>query len=212
MHFNLEHLILTGGYLGLFGIVFAESGLLFGFFFPGDSLLITAGLLASRGYFDIKILILVSILGAILGDTVGYWFGKKTGPKIFKREDSLLFHKQNIIKANNFYKKHGGKTIIIARFLPFIRTFAPIVAGVGEMEYSRFLSFNIFGGIFWVLATTLLGYFLGNTIPDIDKYIVWIILLVIIVSASPGMIHFWKDYRKPMWKMLKKKFKNFRTS
>lgn len=211
MHFNLEHLILTGGYLGLFGIVFAESGLLFGFFFPGDSLLITAGLLASRGYFDIKILILVSILGAILGDTVGYWFGKKTGPKIFKREDSLLFHKQNIIKANDFYKKHGGKTIIIARFLPFIRTFAPIVAGVGEMEYSRFLSFNIFGGIFWVLSTTLLGYFLGNTIPDIDKYIIWIILLVIIVSASPGMIHFWKDYRKPMWKMLKKKFKNFKT-
>ncbi len=212
MHFNLENIILTGGYLGLFGIVFAESGLLFGFFFPGDSLLITAGLLASRGYFDIKILILVSILGAILGDTVGYWFGKKTGPKIFKREDSLLFHKKNIVKANDFYKKHGGKTIIIARFLPFIRTFAPIVAGVGEMEYSRFLSFNIFGGIFWVLSTTLLGYFLGNTIPDIDKYIVWIILLVIIVTALPGMIHFWKDYRKPMWKMLKKKFKNFRTS
>ncbi len=210
MKFNLEHLILTGGYLGLFFIVFAESGLLLGFFLPGDSLLITAGLLASRGYLDIQLLILVCIAAAILGDTVGYWFGKKTGPKIFKKEESLLFHKDNIIKANKFYKEHGGKTIIIARFLPFIRTFAPIVAGVGEMEYKRFLSFNIFGGIFWVLTTTLLGYFLGNTIPDIDRYIVWIILGIIIVSGLPGLIHFWKDYRQPLWRILKKKLKNFK--
>lgn len=207
MTFSLEHLILTTGYLGLFFIVFAESGLLIGFFFPGDSLMITAGLLASRGYLDLKLLIFVTIAGAILGDTVGYWFGNKTGPRIFKREDSLLFHKKNLIKANEFYKKHGGKTIVLARFLPFIRTFAPIVAGVGEMDYSRFLSFNIFGGIFWVLATSLLGYFLGNTIPDIDRYIIWIILIIIFVSALPGIIHFWKDYREPILVMIKNKLR-----
>jgi len=205
--FNLKNLILTTGYLGLFFIVFAESGLLFGFFFPGDSLLITAGLLASQGYLEIKLLILISILAAILGDTVGYWFGNKTGPRIFKKEDSLLFHKKNIIKANEFYKKHGGKTIVIARFLPFIRTFAPIVAGVGEMDYLRFLSFNIFGGIFWVLVTTLAGFFLGNTIPNIEEYFLLIILVVIFVSALPGIIHFWKEYRQPVWRMVKKKLK-----
>lgn len=205
--FNLEKLILTTGYLGLFFIVFAESGLLFGFFFPGDSLLITAGLLASQGYLDIKLLILITIIAAILGDTVGYWFGNKTGPRIFKREDSLLFHKKNIIKANEFYKKHGGKTIVIARFLPFIRTFAPIVAGVGEMDYFRFLSFNVFGGIFWVLATTLAGYFLGSTIPNIEDYFLLIIFAVIFVSVLPGLIHFWREYRQPVWAMVKKKFK-----
>lgn len=205
--FNLEHLILTTGYLGLFFIVFAESGLLFGFFLPGDSLLITAGLLASRGYFDIKLLIIVTAVAAILGDSVGYWFGDKAGPRIFKKEDSLLFHKKNIIRANEFYKKHGGKTIIIARFMPFIRTFAPIVAGVGEMEYRRFLSFNVFGGIFWVLTTTLGGYLLGNVIPNIEQYFLIIILIVIFVSALPGLVHFWRDYREPVWAKVKKKFK-----
>ena len=207
--FNLEHLILTTGYLGLFFIIFAESGLLFGFFFPGDSLLITAGLLASRGYLDIKLLILVTIAAAILGDTVGYWFGRKAGPKIFKKEDSLLFHKKNIIKANEFYKKHGGKTIVLARFIPFIRTFAPIVAGVGEMDYFRFLSFNIFGGIFWVLVTSLAGYILGNTIPNIDQYFLFIILAVILVTILPGAIHFWRDYRQPVWAKVKEKIGKF---
>lgn len=205
--FKLESLILTTGYLGLFFIVFAESGLLFGFFFPGDSLLITAGLLASQGYLEIKILILIATLAAILGDSVGYWFGKKTGPRIFKREDSLLFHKKNIVRANEFYKKHGGKTIILARFLPFIRTFAPIVAGVGEMDYFRFLSFNVFGGLFWVLFTTLAGYFLGNTISNIEEYFLVIILVVILISALPGLIHFWKEYRQPFWLKVKKKLK-----
>lgn len=203
--FNLENLILTTGYLGLFFIVFAESGLLFGFFFPGDSLLITAGLLASRGYLDIKLLILITAIAAISGDSVGYWFGNKAGPKIFKRNDSLFFHKKNIIRANEFYKKHGGKTIFIARFLPFIRTFAPIVAGVGTMEYKRFLSFNVFGGIFWVMITSLAGYFLGNVIPNIEDFFLIIILIVIFVSALPGLIHFWRDYRQPMWKTIKKK-------
>jgi len=205
MHFDLKQIIVTTGYFGIFGMVFAESGLLIGFFFPGDSLLITAGLLASRGILDLKLLILVGIAGAILGDSTGYWFGVKTGPKIFKKEDSLLFHKKNLIKANEFYKKHGGKTIIMARFVPFIRTFAPIVAGIGTMSYKHFVSYNIFGGIFWVLLTTLLGYFLGNTIPNIDRYITFIILGIIFVTAAPGLIHFWKEYRKPMWALAKKK-------
>lgn len=204
---NIRQLILTTGYLGIFFIVFAESGLLFGFFFPGDSLLLTAGLLASQGYLNIKLLIPLAITAAILGDTVGYWFGNKMGPRIFKREDSLFFHKENLVRANEFYKKHGGKTIVLARFLPFIRTFAPIVAGVGEMNYLRFLSFNVFGGIFWVLATTLAGFYLGNTIPNVERYFIFIVLAVIILSALPGMIHFWKDYRKPMWKIIKKKLK-----
>ena len=206
MFHNLEELILATGYLGIFFIVFAESGLLFGFFFPGDSLLLTAGLLASKDYLNISLLLIVAASAAILGDTVGYWFGHKTGPRIFKKEDSLLFHKKNLIKANEFYKKHGGKTIILARFLPFIRTFAPIVAGVGNMEYRRFLAFNLFGGLFWVLSTSLAGYWLGSVIPGIDRYFLLIVGAVIIVSAAPGMIHFWKEYRKPMWKMLKKKF------
>lgn len=209
MNFDLKEIITTTGYLGIFAIVFAESGLLIGFFFPGDSLLITAGLLASRGILDIRLLIPIAAVAAILGDSVGYWFGNKTGPKIFKREDSLFFHKKNIIKANEFYKKHGGKTIILARFLPFIRTFAPIVAGIGTMKYKHFLSYNIFGGLFWVLLTTLIGYFLGNTIPDIDRYITFIIIGIILTTGMPGLIHFWRDYRKPMWAMLKKKLNLF---
>lgn len=204
-HFDLKNLILTTGYTGIFGMIFAESGLLIGFFFPGDSLMITAGLLASQGYLNVAVLLFGGSLAAIAGDSVGYWFGKKTGPKIFKKEDSLLFHKKNIIRANEFYEKHGGKTIILARFMPFIRTFAPIVAGVGTMNYRRFLSFNIIGGLLWIFSTTLGGYWLGNTIPGIDRYFLFIIAVVILVSASPGLYHFWKDYRQPMWAMLKKK-------
>jgi membrane-associated protein len=207
LHFDLKSLILTTGYAGIFGMVFAESGLLFGFFFPGDSLMLTAGLLASQGYLNIKTLLIGATLAAIFGDSVGYWFGKKTGPKIFKKEDSLLFHKKNIIRANEFYKKHGGKTIVLARFMPFIRTFAPIVAGVGTMNYRSFLAYNIFGGIFWIFSTSLAGYWLGNSIPNIDRYFIFIVGAVILVSASPGLYHFWKDYRKPMWAMVKKKLK-----
>ena len=121
----------------------------------------------------------------------------------------MLFHKKNIIKANEFYKKHGGKTIVLARFIPFIRTFAPIVAGVGEMDYFRFLSFNIFGGIFWVLVTSLAGYILGNTIPNIDQYFLFIILAVILVTILPGAIHFWRDYRQPVWAKVKEKIGKF---
>ena len=193
---DLRTLILNIGILGVFGIVFAESGLFFGFFLPGDSLLLTAGLLASQGFFDIKILILGCCFGAIAGDSVGYWFGNKTGPKIFKRPNSLLFKRENLLKAKAFYEKHGGKTIILARFMPFIRTFAPIVAGAGEMHYYRFLFFNIFGGIFWVLLMSLLGYFLGELVPDIDKYILFIVGGIIFLSVLPTAVHLWRDQRE----------------
>lgn len=192
---QLTPLIIQAGYLGIFAVVFAESGLLVGFFLPGDSLLLSAGLLASQGFFDIRFLLLLISAGAVLGDSVGYWFGKKTGPRIFKREDSLFFHKDNILRAKAFYEKHGGKTIILARFFPMIRTFAPIVAGVGEMAYPRFLFFNIFGGIGWAFLLTLSGYFLGNVIPGIDRYFLLILLIVVALSLLPTTLHLIKNHR-----------------
>lgn len=193
---DLEGLIKWGGLLVLIIIVFAETGLLIGFFLPGDSLLITAGLLASQGYLDIFVMNVALILAAIIGDTVGYWFGRKTGPKIFKREKSKFFAKEHLIKAQEFYEKHGGKTIIYARFVPFARTFAPIVAGVGKMEYKKFLSYNIFGGILWVVSMTLLGYFFGN-IPFIKKNFEYVIIGVIIISTIPVITGYLK-HRKEM--------------
>ncbi|HEX2787030.1 MAG TPA: VTT domain-containing protein [Ignavibacteria bacterium] len=193
---DLEGLIKWGGLLVLIIIVFAETGLLIGFFLPGDSLLITAGLLASQGYLDIFVMNVTLILAAIIGDTVGYWFGRKTGPKIFKREKSKFFAKEHLIKAQEFYEKHGGKTIIYARFVPFARTFAPIVAGVGKMEYKKFLSYNIFGGILWVVSMTLLGYFFGN-IPFIKKNFEYVIIGVIIISTIPVITGYLK-HRKEM--------------
>lgn len=190
---GLEEILPKLGYLGIFGIIFAESGLLFGFFLPGDSLLFTAGFLASQGVFDIRILALLCFIAAVLGDSVGYWFGKKVGPRLFNREGSLFFHKESLIKAKNFYEKHGGKTIVLARFLPFIRTFAPIVAGVGEMKYAAFLSFNIVGGFLWAVGLSFLGYFLGTKIGNVDKYLLPIILLIVFVSVLPGVIHILKN-------------------
>lgn len=190
---NLEDLIRWGGYTVLAVIVFAESGLLVGFFLPGDSLLVTAGLLASRGYLNIwELWILLSVM-AIAGDSVGYYFGKITGPKIFTREKSIFFAKDHLLRAQAFYEKHGGKTIVLARFIPIIRTFAPIIAGIGNMPYKRFIAFNVFGGIGWVTSTLGLGYFLGKVIPDADKYLHWIIIIVILVSISPGVVAWLKN-------------------
>src|SRR3989344_9578809 len=182
MHFDLPYIIQTVGVLGLFFIIFAESGLFFGFFLPGDSLLVTAGLLASQGYFQILVLGFLLMFAAILGDSVGYWFGKKVGPSIFKREDSLLFKKSHLTKAHKFYENHGGKTIILARFIPIVRTFAPIVAGAAGMDYKNFISFNIIGGIGWVWGMLLLGYFLGSAIPNVDTYLFPIIFLIVLLS------------------------------
>ncbi|MFZ1322483.1 MAG: VTT domain-containing protein [Ignavibacteria bacterium] len=184
---DLEGLIKWGGLTVLIIIVFAETGLLVGFFLPGDSLLLTAGLIAAQGYLDIYVLNVSLILAAIIGDQVGYWFGKKTGPKIFKREKSLFFAKDHLVKAKHFYEKYGGRAIIYARFVPFARTFAPIVAGVGDMDYKKFVSFNIFGGIFWVSSMTLLGYFFGN-IPFIKKNFEFVIIGVIILSIVPVIL------------------------
>ena len=149
---DLITLLKTAGYAGLFGIVFAESGLLLGFFLPGDSLLFTAGFLASQDFFNIWILIIGCFLAAVIGDSVGYTFGKKVGPKIFTREDSLIFRKHNLEHARIFYEKHGGKAVILARFLPIVRTFAPILAGVGVMRYASFLFYNVIGGIMWAIT------------------------------------------------------------
>lgn len=197
---DLIELIKTAGYIGLFGIVFAESGLFIGFFLPGDSLLFTAGFLASQGFLNIWILMGVTFIGAVLGDSVGYWFGKKTGNKIFTKEDSLFFKKDNIQKAEEFFKKHGPATIILARFVPIVRTFAPILAGVGTMRYKTFLSFNIVGGALWTIGVSLLGYFLGNLIPNIDKYLLPIILLIIVISVLPNIIHLIKSRKRTIIK------------
>ena len=182
------------GYIGLFAIVFAESGLFFGFFLPGDSLLLTAGLLASQGKLEIAALLIILPIAAILGDNVGYWFGKKTGSRIFNRDESLLFRRKNLLAAQAFYDRHGGKTIILARFMPFIRTFAPIVAGAVEMPFRRFFTFNVIGGLLWGVGVTLAGYFLGQTIPGIDRYFLVVVGAVILVSALPAVIHMAKEY------------------
>ncbi len=192
---NLEDLIKWGGLTVLIIIVFAETGLLVGFFLPGDSLLITAGLLAAQEFLDIRILNVSLIVAAIAGDQVGYLFGKKTGPKLFNREKSLLFNKDHLIKAKDFYEKYGGRAIIYARFVPFARTFAPIVAGIGSMNYRKFISFNIFGGIFWVLSMTLLGYFFGN-IPFVKKNFEYVIVGVIILSLLPVIFGYLKHRKE----------------
>lgn len=189
LHFDLKNLIETIGYLGVFAIVFAESGLLIGFFLPGDSLLFTAGFLASNGILNLPILAIGCFLAAVLGDNVGYSFGRRVGPLIFNREESFWFSKENLLKAERFYQKHGGKTIVLARFLPFVRTFAPIVAGVGKMEYRIFFFYNVIGGFLWAVGLTTLGYFLGSIIPDIDKYLIPIILLIVLISVLPTGIH-----------------------
>jgi membrane-associated protein len=198
-YMNLEQLIINVGYFGLFAIIFAESGLFFGFFLPGDSLLLTAGLLASRGLMNIWILLIILPIAAIIGDNVGYWFGKKTGPRIFNRENSRLFKRKNLLAAKAFYDKHGGKTLVLARFMPFIRTFVPIVAGAVEMEYRRFFTWNVVGGILWGVCVTLVGYGIGVFFKDtvdpetLDKYFLLLIIAVIFISALPAMIHLWRD-------------------
>lgn len=195
LHIDLKTLIEAVGYIGIFGIVFAESGLFVGFFLPGDSLLFTAGLLASQGYFNILILLVLAVTGAILGDNVGYAFGRKVGSKLFTKEDSFWFHKDHIQRAEKFYESHGKKTIILARFIPIVRTFAPIVAGVGNMEYSIFFRYNIIGGVLWGGGVTLLGYFLGQTVADIDQYLLPIIIGIVIVSVLPIIIAYVRSIR-----------------
>ena len=180
-------------YVFIFLILFAESGLFIGFFLPGDSLLVTLGLLASRGGINLTLLILIGCIGAVLGDSVGYFSGKKFGRAIFNKPDSLLFKKEYIDKAEAFYHQHGRKTIVLARFTPVVRTFAPIVAGAAEMPYSEFLTYNVIGGVLWVTVMSLIGFFVGAAVPNVDKYILPIIALIVLASLVPALLHMRKS-------------------
>ncbi|HEX6096151.1 MAG TPA: VTT domain-containing protein [Thermoanaerobaculia bacterium] len=187
---DVRGLVQAGGYLALAIIVFTETGLMIGFFLPGDSLLVTAGLFAAKGDLNIVFLNVLLMTCAILGDATGYYIGKKLGPALFRKEDSLLFKKKHLIATHEFYERHGGKTIIIARFVPIVRTFAPVVAGMAGMSYRRFALFNIVGGIGWVFSMTMLGYLLVTMFPATEQHIEKVIIIVIFLSLLPGIIEF----------------------
>ncbi len=182
-----KFLVETLGLIGTPLIIFAESGLFFGFFLPGDSLLFTAGLLASQELIPLIPLLVLCFLGAVLGDSVGYWFGKKVGPKLFTKEDSFFWNKKHIEKSHKFFEIHGKKAIIIARFMPIVRTFTPIIAGVGSMEYKTFLRYNVIGGFVWVFGLILGGFAFGNIIPDPDRYLLPVIIAIIVISILPAL-------------------------
>lgn len=194
--YSLDDLIRWGGYLVLVGIVFAETGLLVGFFLPGDSLLITAGLVAAAGGLNVWWLNALLILAAVTGDSVGYAIGVRLGPRLFTRPKSLLFNPRHIERTRAFYARHGAKTIVIARFVPIIRTFAPVVAGVGRMEYRRFLFYNVAGGVGWVTSMTWAGYFLGRTIPNIADYVHLVVVIVIVLSVIPIVVEIVRERRR----------------
>jgi membrane-associated protein len=185
---NPEKLIETFGTLGLFAIIFAESGLLIGFFLPGDSLLFSAGLLASKGTLNLPVIMIGSAIAAVVGDQVGYLIGRRAGPALFRRPDSRLFKQKNVERAHAYFEKNGPKTIILARFLPVIRTFTPVVAGVGQMEYRRFVTFNVIGGVLWACGVTLAGDLLGKSVPNIDHWLLPIIVLIGAVSFVPVIL------------------------
>ena len=187
-------LIKWAGYVGLTLIVFTETGLFFGFFLPGDSLLVTAGLLSSQGFpLNVWKLGLLLSAAAIAGDNTNYWIGRTTGPRIFRREDSLFFKKRHVERASAFYARHGPKTIVLARFMPIVRTFAPVVAGMAAMDYRRFVLYTIVGALVWAVGVTWLGYFLGSLIPEAGKYLEYIIILIVLASIAPPAIHLLRD-------------------
>ena len=218
--FDLVDVIIGLGIFAILFVIFAESGLLIGFFLPGDSLLFTAGVLYHSGILpgnipiDFPLFLLLLFVAAVLGDTVGYWFGRKTGPRIFKKPDARLFKQSHVQKAQAFYEKHGGKTIIIARFVPIVRTFAPIVAGTAQMDYRRFLAFNLIGGFLWAVGVTSLGYFVGAAFEaaglDIDHVLLPIIALIILASVLPPAIHILKDKktRTALWDGTKREIRS----
>lgn len=196
MHTDLPDLIQSMGYLGVWAIIFAESGLLVGFFLPGDSLLFTAGFLASQQVLNVWLLVIGAAVCAIAGDSVGYYTGHRFGRRLFRREDSRFFHKEHLIKAQKFYERYGGKAIVLARFIPIARTFAPITAGIGKMHYPTFLGYNLMGGLIWTFGLTLLGYFLGSVIPDVDSYLLPIVLAIVVLSVLPSLFHLWQENRR----------------
>jgi membrane-associated protein len=183
------------GYAVLFAIVFSETGLLVGFFLPGDSLMFLIGAVAGAGNLNMFVVNLVLMAAAILGDSFGYALGRRTGPAIFDRPDSRWFRREHLARTHAFYEKYGGKTIVYARFVPIVRSFAPFVAGVGKMNYARFVSFNVFGGIGWVFGMTMLGYLLGG-VPIVKQHLEKVILLIILISVAPVVVEGVKAYRK----------------
>jgi membrane-associated protein len=185
---NLPELVQWAGLFGLAAIIFSETGLLVGVFLPGDSLLVTAGLLAARGYLNILALAPVLTVAAICGNSVGYFIGRASGPRVFNRENSLVFNKKHAIRAHEFYAKYGHKTIVLAQFMPVIRTFAPVVAGVGGMRFRDFITYNIIGAFFWIWSMLGIGYFLGSYIPGIDRHIEIVVVIVVFLSVLPGLI------------------------
>lgn len=192
---DVEYLVTTGGLLVLIIIIFSETGLLAGFFLPGDSLLVTTGIFVALGRLDANIwtvLITLSI-AAVLGDATGYAIGRKAGKTLYSRPDSMFFKRSHLMKAKSFYDKYGGKTIVLARFVPIIRTFAPTVAGAAEMPYRKFATYNIFGGVGWIFSMTLLGYFLGKAFPGITKRIETVIIIVVFISILPAVIEYLRE-------------------
>jgi membrane-associated protein len=197
-HYSLDALIQWGGYVLLVAIVFAETGLLIGCFLPGDSLLITAGLLAAAGHLNIWWINVLLMAAAIIGDSVGYAIGARLGPRIFTREKSLLFNPKHVVRTQHFYEKYGPKTIVIARFVPIIRTFAPVLAGVGMMRYRRFLTYNVLGGIGWVASMSWAGYLLGHTVPNISKHMHLLVIVIIVLSCIPIAVEIYRERRKAL--------------
>ena len=193
--YSLDSLIQWGGYTVLFAIVFAETGLLIGFFLPGDSLLVTAGLVASAGALNIWWLNVLLIVAAVVGDSTGYAIGRRLGPRLFTRQKSLLFNPAHVARTRRFYERYGAKTIVIARFVPIVRTFAPVLAGVGEMEYRRFVFYNVAGGVGWVVSMTSAGYLMGQ-FPVIGSNIHIVVLIVIVLSLIPIAVELLRERRR----------------
>jgi membrane-associated protein len=189
---DVRGLIQLGGLLAVFIIVFVETGLFVGFFLPGDSLLVTAGIFAATGDLHLVALLAGASVCAVAGDQLGYWIGRRAGSALYRRPDSRLFKRKHLERAHAFYEKYGAKTIVLARFVPIVRTFAPAVAGAAEMAYRQFVVYNVVGGLLWVWATVLLGYFLGRAIPGIERYIHIVIVVVIFLSTLPGLIELYR--------------------
>ena len=195
VHLDSLAILQTGGYLGIAILIFAESGLFFGVFFPGDSLLFAAGLLAASGFFELGFLILIVVLSAIVGDSVGYWFGSEVGEALYKRKDSRFFKQDYLRRTERFYKKYGGRAVVLARFVPIVRTIAPILAGVSSMRYRIFLVYNILGGFLWGSSLLALGFFLGSIVPGSERYVLPLSLVIVALSFLPIVLNLSKNKR-----------------